>query len=85
METKYICLECGEIFDEPKNYSEDLTCGYASEGGSFIHKYKACPYCEGAYRTAIQCDICEEYFNKEDIETVGSVLMCEKCFNKMEE
>lgn len=43
------CLECGFLFEEPKEYDEDLTPGGAFEGGSFIRKFKGCPICEGSY------------------------------------
>ncbi len=85
MEEKYICLECGEIFDDPKKYSEDLTPSGAFEGGSFIHEYYACPYCEGAYRQAVRCDICGEYVNEEKIEIIDKDYLCSKCYDKLEE
>lgn len=85
MEEMFICLECGETFEQPKRYSEDLTPGGAFEGGSFIHEYYACPYCEGAYTKAIKCDICGEYVEKEKTESVDNYIICEPCSNKLEE
>lgn len=85
MEEKYICLECGEIFGEPKTYREDCTPNGAFEGGSFINEYYACPYCEGAYRQAVRCDACGEYVNEEEIEIIDKDYICGKCYEKLED
>lgn len=45
----YECLDCGHIFDEPKQYSEDMTPSGAFEGESFIGHYNGCPLCSGEY------------------------------------
>ena len=85
MEETYICLECKKIFEEPKTYVEDLTPGYNSEGGWFRHEYYACPYCEGAYRNAVKCDICDEYVNSEEVEYIDNERICKKCIDQLEE
>lgn len=85
MEEKYICLECKKVFDEPKMYKEDLTPGGAFEGGSFIHEYYACPFCEGSYRLATMCDACSEYVNSEKTERVDNDILCMNCYDKLEE
>lgn len=85
MEEKFICLECGEIFEDPKRYTEDLTPGGAFEGGTFIHEYYACPYCEGAYRQAVECSVCGEYVCCDDVEVIDNDILCYKCYDKLEE
>lgn len=85
MEEMYICLECGKTFEEPKTYREDLTPGGAFEGGAFMHEYYACPYCEGAYRQAVRCDICGDYVCEEEIEIIDKDYVCSKCLDNMEE
>lgn len=58
------CIECGYVFEEPKNYSEDLTPGGVFEGGSFIKHYKGCPKCQGEYIEYI--DYKEEFDDEEE-------------------
>lgn len=85
MDETFICLECGETFEEPKLYSEDLTPGGAFEGGSFIHQYYACPYCEGAYRYAVKCNACGKYIDNEKLEFVDHQYLCDECYEQLEE
>ena len=81
----YKCLECDEIFEEAKTYSEDYTPGGASEGGSFIYRWQACPCCEGAYREARVCDACGEYEVEDDGEYIDQDWLCKKCLENLEE
>ena len=81
----YKCLDCGHIFDEPKQYSEDRTpCG-VFEGGSFIEHYTGCPVCLGAYEEAKQCEICGEYFTSDELTDTTEYInggcgdCCEQC------
>ena len=81
----YKCLDCGHIFEEPKQYSEDRTPGGAFEGGSFIEYYTGCPVCSGAYEEAKQCEICGEYFTDDELTDTTEYInggcgdCCEQC------
>ena len=70
----YKCKDCGLIFDEPKEYSEDCTPGGAFEGGSFINRFSGCPNCSGAYDDAKEWEICGEYFLEEELEDTTEMI-----------
>jgi hypothetical protein len=59
----FICLECGNVFEDAKDYEERHPYGegYASE------HFSCCPYCGGDYEDAISCDECGEYFPSEEL------------------
>lgn len=76
MEERFICLEYGHIFDEPKTYSE------STPGG--IYKYDACPYCESGYRKAKQCEICMGWKLEETGEYIDGNFTCKDCLEKLE-
>ncbi len=81
----YKCLDCGHVFEEPKQYSEDRTPGGAFEGGSFIEHYTGCPVCSGAYKEAKQCEICGKYFTDDELTDTTEMIngdcgdCCEQC------
>ena len=82
-----ICSDCGLVFEEPKQYSEDYTPGGAFEGGSFIQRYEGCPSCAGAFEEARECECCGEYFPEEMLEDTegyvngGCGYCCEGCID----
>jgi formylmethanofuran dehydrogenase subunit E len=51
----YICLECGELFDEPQTVVERH--GFKSPP---YETTTCCPHCGGAYTRTIVCDGCGE-------------------------
>ena len=75
----YKCLDCGHVFEEPKQYSEDRTPGGAFEGGSFIEHYTGCPLCSGAFEEAKQCEICGEYFTDDELTDTTCGDCCKQC------
>ena len=78
----YKCLECGEVFEDPKKYCDDLTPGGAFEGGSFLNYYSACPYCAGNYEEVEECFQCGEL---TICEYIDGKLLCDNCAKKIEE
>lgn len=75
--SKYVCLECGEVFDENEidcwEETHGLDCGpYEQRSG--------CPYCGGAYVEAHLCDACGEYINTETYVKIDDQRYCECCF-----
>lgn len=81
----YKCVECENIFEKPKEWSEDYTPGGANEGGSFIYRYDGCPSCGGAFREAKVCDACLKYEIEERGEYIDNDWLCNDCLDKLEE
>lgn len=81
----YKCFDCGALFEEPKEYSEDRTPGGVCEGGSFIEHYSGCPYCSGAYDEAVECDVCGEFCYSRSISYDENGSVCDKCLEELEE
>ena len=63
----YKCLNCGEIFEEAKPIKEDW-------GESF----SVCPYCNGDYEEAKQCQECGEWHAENEMYDGW----CEKCLRE---
>lgn len=69
----YKCLECGKVFEAPKQNNENEI------------KFKRCPYCYGSCEELIQCEICEEYFSIDELTDTteyingGCGMCCEEC------
>ena len=69
----YICNECGEVFDEPKIIEEHHPYGM----GYAVEEFAVCPYCDGGFQEAEQCERCGEYVAElED----G---LCDICYSEM--
>ena len=64
---KYICKNCGRVFDEDE-------FGSWTEGHGEV--WFGCPSCNGEFELAEQCSICEEYFAEDEL--IGNSL-CKKC------
>lgn len=71
----YICLDCGETFEEPKRYTE--THGLDSPP---YEEWNGCPSCGGAYVEAYRCDLCNDWINEEYVEIKNGYKYCENCF-----
>jgi hypothetical protein len=67
----YICLDCGEIFEEPETWEESYPYG---EGYAY-QTFSCCPHCEGSYEEAEVCKDCGEYFAPDDLYDG----MCNEC------
>lgn len=72
----YLCLECDNIFDEPKRYTE--THGLASPP---YETWEGCPYCGEMYVETCQCDICGNWVNGEYVECKDGTIICEDCYS----
>lgn len=73
----YVCLECGNVFDE-----DEVSCWVETHGldhGPYEH-LSGCPSCRGAYTEAYTCDACGEYINTETYVQIGDQRYCENCF-----
>lgn len=71
----FICLDCGEIFEEPKIFTE--THGLDSPP---YEKLYGCPECGGNFTEAFECDVCGEYIDDEYIITDKGDRICNNCY-----
>lgn len=69
----YICGDCGKLFEEPKEWSQNHGEPHLTE------RWCGCPDCGGGYEEAVYCPECEEHFDADDT-THG---YCKKCFKKV--
>ena len=72
---KYVCIECGHLFDEPKRYVEThcLDCGP-------YENFLGCPHCGEAYVEAHKCDCCGEYITSSYVMTDDDKRYCQDCY-----
>ncbi len=71
----FICLDCGNVFDEPNTYIEHHPYG----DGYVNEEFGYCPHCNGDYAEAVQCEQCGEYYIEEDMH---DSIMCNACANE---
>lgn len=69
----YLCLDCGNIFSEPKRFRE-----VGSEDIPF-DEWCGCPECGGNYATLHICDRCGEAIATDHFYTIDGETYCEKC------
>lgn len=71
---RYICLDCGELFDDPVKRTERHgleTPPYEVKSG--------CPKCGGAYVVGVPCECCGEIIDNEYIKTFDGHVYCSEC------
>lgn len=76
---EYICLDCNKTFSSPKRYVE--THGLDTPPYEVFY---GCPYCDGNYTRAYECDECGRYITGEYIRTASGQRICENCYNTYE-
>lgn len=75
----FICLDCLETFEHPKQYIE--THGLDSPPYEVLY---GCPYCGGDYARAYKCDECDHWITGEYIKTASGQRICESCYRVMD-
>ena len=71
-ERTYICLDCGEIFDEPQMICET----HYELDEKPCETFYVCPHCgEGDFEEARICEVCGEYMP----ESQSAYCLCAKC------
>ena len=73
-----VCIDCGQLFESPKHYAER----HNLEAGPY-EEWDGCPYCNGAYTEAYECDGCGEWITGEYIKTKNNERYCENCYTPM--
>lgn len=71
----YICLDCENIFDTPKCYTE--THGLNSPPYEI---WNGCPKCAGAYVETMCCDQCDNWITGEYIKLKDGAVVCDQCY-----
>lgn len=70
----FICLDCGCIFEEGKQYiaEEYETPPYET--------FYGCPACAGNYVETYRCDSCGNWIDTETYVEIDDCKYCENCF-----
>ena len=74
--SKYVCLACGEVFDEDdiESWIEYHGLDYGGESWS------GSPCCQEDYVDAYECDCCGEYITSDTYVEIEDKRYCENCF-----
>lgn len=73
---KYICLDCGYQFDEPRNYTET----HGLDSPPYEHM-SCCPVCGGSYDEAVECTDCGEAVPMSEAQELpNGDWLCENCY-----
>ena len=71
----YLCLGCGDLFDEPKKYIETHGFDYPP-----YEVWYACPYCDSEYVETERCAQCNEWIEGKYVELDDGTMVCDNCF-----
>lgn len=76
---KFICLECGNVFDE-----DDIVSWSESRGEFWgvacSETVSGSPCCEGDYIEAYRCSCCDEWIEGQYIKLDDGERICDKCY-----
>ena len=71
----FICLDCGEIFEKPKIFTENHGLGSPP-----YEELYGCPLCGGSYAETYKCDVCGKYVEDEYLTTDKGDIICDNCY-----
>ena len=75
--SRYICRECGYVFEEPSRVQEI----HHEVDGRQVEIFCVCPNCgDTFFEDAITCGYCEEEYAEDDMV---AKLFCKKCIDEM--
>lgn len=75
----YVCIDCGETFEDAKRYIEKHNLDSPP-----YEEYWGCPYCGGSFTKAHKCEECGEWICGDYIKTTSGHRICENCYNTYE-
>ena len=70
----FVCIECGAIFENPKEWQET----HGLDSGPY-EGFSSCPYCGGNYTEAFRCDTCGDWITDGYIK-IGNDRYCQDCY-----
>lgn len=73
--SRFICLDCGHIFEEPKHWVDEHGLDYPP-----YEEYDGCPSCGGAYTETYVCECCGQFIETYTYVEIGDEKYCENCF-----
>lgn len=71
----YLCLDCKNTFEEPKEYIERHGFSHPP-----YEVFYTCPYCGGNYVEALLCSCCNNWVTGKYIELDDITVICEDCY-----
>ena len=71
----YLCVNCGELFEEPVQYVE--THGFSSPP---YETFYGCPSCCEPFVETVRCDECGEWVTGEYIKLNNGYIICSNCY-----
>ena len=71
------CVECGELFTEPKQWTETHGFTYGP-----YEEWIGSPCCYGGYEKVYECECCGEFTN--DLYTDADGRYCWDCYKELE-
>lgn len=81
--SKFICLECGYVFDE-----DDISVWREGRGEYWgtpcSEEMSGCPRCQGEYAKTYKCDRCDEWITGSYIKLESGERICEHCYTTYE-
>lgn len=75
----YVCLECRNVFEEPKLYVET----HGLDSPPYEHIYGS-PCCNEAYTTAYKCGNCDNWITTDSYIKIEDERYCEDCYQSYE-
>lgn len=77
--SKFVCLECGHIFDE-----DDIAVWQEGRGEYWgtpcYEEVSGCPRCKGDYVETYKCNCCDEWIIGSYIKLNSGERICEDCY-----
>lgn len=74
----YKCFDCGETFEEPKEYCETVPYGCQDV---VEKKHLGCPSCGGDFDESKECEYCGKHFLEEESR---SDVICNDCIDEVD-
>ena len=75
----WVCVECGELFEEPEHYVEKHNLDSPP-----YEEWDGCPECAGTFVEAFRCDCCDEFITGDYFEIENGKKYCQECCRSYE-